>query len=335
MAIPGSEVRKVRMNRCKSLMIAVVLALAAAPAGAQVPPASAPAGLADPDAALVEELVVTARLPGPAWWRVSDGDSTVYVLGAPSLAPKRQQWDRLQFERRLEGAKLVILPLSTLKVTLAGAPGAALSYLRLKSGKPFEARLSGTERARFVAARTRVGMPADHYKTSHPLAAGLILIGDYREKENLTTTDPSKLIKLLAGQAKVKVLQRSYDVGPLLRAVAKTSEAAGEACLDEVMDEVEAGPGRTRAASRAWAEGDVAGALNAERSYERCIAVTPGAAAFDARVKADMAKDIETALKTPGHAIAVAPLRTLLSQGGVLDRLRSKGYEIKTPGDLE
>lgn len=334
MAIPGGKVRKVRMNRFKSLLVASVLALSA-PAAAQVPLTPAPDVLADPDATLVEELVVTARLPGPAWWRVSDGDSTVYVLGAPSLAPKRQQWDRLQFERRLQGANLVILPLSTLKVTLTGAPGAAFSYLKLKSGKPFEERLDGAERARFVAARTKLGMPADHYKTSHPLAAGLILVGDYRDKENLTTTDPSKLIKLLAGQAKVKVLQRSYDVSPLLRAVTKTSQAAGAACLNEVLSEVEAGPGRTLAASRAWAGGDVAGALDAERSYERCIAATSGAVAFDARIKADLAKDIETALKTPGHAIAVVPLRTLLSQGGVLDRLRAQGYEIKTPGDVE
>ena len=37
----------------------------------------------------------------------------------------------------------------------------------------------------------------------------------------------------------------------------------------------------------------------------------------------------------PGHAIAVVPLRTLLSQGGVLDRLRAQGYEIGTPGDVE
>ena len=54
---------------------------------------------------------------------------------------------------------------------------------------------------------------------------------------------------------------------------------------------------------------------------------------FDARVKSDLTKDIEAALKVPGHTIAVAPLRTLLAQGGVLDQLRAKGYEVKTPGD--
>ncbi len=199
--------------------------------------------------------------------------------------------------------------------------------------KPFEDSLDPALRERFAAVRTKLGQPADHYKTKHPLAAALILTDDYREKEGLTTADPTKLIKLLAERGGVKVVQRTYDLGPLLGAVIRTSKAAGAACLDEVMGEIEAGPGRTLAASRAWAQGDVVGALGAERSYERCIAVTPGAQAFDTRVKGDLTKDIEAALKVPGHAIAVAPLRTLLAQGGVLDQLRAKGYEVKTPGD--
>jgi uncharacterized protein YbaP (TraB family) len=321
------------MTRFTIPVLLAALALAW-PAGAQVGlnPAKAP-DPNDPDAVLVEELVVTARLPGPAWWRVSDADTTVYVLGAPSVAPKHQQWDQIQFQRRLEGANLVILPFNGLKVKLMGAPGALFSYLRLKSGRPFEDSLDPATRARFAAARTKLGQPAERYKTTHPLAAGLMLTNDYRDKEGLTTTDPTKLIKYLAQRKKVRIVQRSYDLGPLLGAVSRTSQAAGRTCLDEVLHEVEAGPGGTLAASRAWASGDVAGALNAERSYERCIAVTPGALAFDSRVKADLAADIETALKTPGHAIAVAPLRTLIAQGGVLDRLRAKGYTVKTPGE--
>lgn len=338
MAIPGGSLEGDFVKRVLGRALAAALFASAAPAPlvAQVPltpSAQLPAGAVDPNETLVEELVVTARLPGPAWWRVSDGDSTVYVLGAPTVAPKRQQWDQLQFNRRLEGANAVILPFTGLKVKLAGAPGAAISYLRLKSSNPFEDSLDPAQRERFASVRTKLGQPADHYKTNHPLAAALMLTDDYREKEGLTTADPTKLIKLLAQRSGVKIVQHSYDLGPLLGAVTRTSKAAGSACLDEVMGEIEAGPGRTLAASRAWAVGDVGGALGAERSYERCIAVTPGALTFDARVKRDLTNDIEAALKTPGHAIAVAPLRTLLAQGGVLDQLRAKGYEVKTPGD--
>ncbi len=49
----------------------------------------------------------------------------------------------------------------------------------------------------------------------------------------------------------------------------------------------------------------------------------------------DQVTAIEAALKTPGHAIAVVPLRPLLSQGGVLDRLRAAGFKVTTPGEDE
>lgn len=288
----------------------------------------------DPDAALVEELVVTARYPGPAFWRVSRGEARVWVLGVPSLAPKRQAWDRQLFERYLAASDQVILPFNGLKVRLAGSPGAAVSYLRLRSLRPFEAGLAPAAQARFAAARGRLEQPAGRYAVSHPLAAGLMLHNDWMEANDLTTTDPAKLVRLLAGQQGKAVVQRKYDLGPLLGALARTPRASGEACLAAVLDEVEAGPEAIRAASRAWARGDVAGALAAERTWERCIAAAPGAGAFDDRVKADLASDIRKALARPGATLAIVPLRPLLSEGGVLDRLRREGLTVETPADI-
>jgi uncharacterized protein YbaP (TraB family) len=309
------------------------LALAAAPAWSQTAQTAARPDPNDPDAVLVEELVVTARLPGPAWWTVSNGTTTVYVLGAPSLAPKRMTWDRTIFDKRLNGASMVILPFQDVKVSVVGAFGAAFNFLRLKGGGPFEATLDPGARARFAAVRGRLGEPADHYNTRNPLAAGLILATDYREKTALTTSDPTKLIKVLAAHARVPVSQKSYDLGPLMGAIIRTPPAAGRACFDEVLAQAEAGPEITQSAAKAWATGDVRGALGNERTYERCIALVPGAQTFDARTKADQVAQIEQALKKPGHAIAVVPLRPLLAEGGVLDQLRAKGYTVTTPGE--
>ncbi|MDZ4318079.1 MAG: hypothetical protein U1A07_04450, partial [Phenylobacterium sp.] len=135
------------------------LLLLATPVGAV---AQAPPGLpADPDTVLVEELVVTAREIGPAWWRVSDADSTVYVMGVPSVIPKGSGWDPSVLERRLEGANLVILPFNNASVNLLTAPGAVVSLVRLRSSASFEETLEGPLKARFVAARTRAGQEAD------------------------------------------------------------------------------------------------------------------------------------------------------------------------------
>lgn len=325
--------RRFRGSARHRLGVAALAAAVAWPALAQTPPPPASPAPYDPDAVLVEELVVVGNLPGPAWWTVSNASSTVYVLGSPTLAPKRMTWDRGVFERRLAGANEVIVPFQDVRVTFTGALGAAFNFMRLRSSTPFEATLDAATRARFVAARTKLGQPASHYGTKNPLAAGLRLATDYRDKNALTNADPTKLIKLLARQAHVPVLQRSYDLGPLMGAMIRTPEAAGRGCFNEVLAQVEAGPGVTLEAARAWARADVRGALANERTYERCIALVPGAQAFDTRVKADEVADIERALQRPGHAIAVVPLRPLLAQGGVLDQLRAKGFAVKTPGE--
>jgi uncharacterized protein YbaP (TraB family) len=324
-------------RRFRSLALGVLVAALGWPVLAQegVPLTPARPDPNDPDAVIVEELVVTAKLPGPAWWTVSTANSKVYVLGAPSLAPKRMQWDRTIFDRRLAGANEVIVPFQDVKVTFAGALGAAFNFMRLKSGGPFENTLDAGARARFVAEREKLGQAASHYGTKNPLAAGLVLANDYRDKNALTTSDPTKLIKLLAKQARVPVRQRSYNIGPLMGAIIRTPQEAGRGCFDAVLAQAEAGPGLTHQAARAWAAGDVRGALENERTYERCINLVPGAQKFDAQTKADTVADIEAALRKPGHAIAVVPLRPLLAQNGVLDQLRAKGFTVTTPGEEE
>lgn len=314
------------LNRLAS--VAAVALLAALPVSAQVSPTPV-----DPDATLVEELVVRGRLPGPAWWRVSDGDTMVYVLGVPSLAPKRMEWDRAIFERRLEGANVVILPFVNVRAKVGGSVGTAFNLLRLKSGGPFEQRLDPATRDRFVAVRTRLGRDAKHYGTNNPLAAGVQLAIDYRDRSSLTNMDPAKLVRLLARQRGVKVVEKSYDLGPQLGGILRTPASVGRLCFDEVLAQAEAGPGVTHAAARAWAEGDVAGALQNERTYERCLTVIAGGRSYDERTKADEAAAIANALKTPGHAIALVPLRPLLAQNGVLERLRAQGFTVKTPGE--
>jgi len=77
-------------------MRAIVMGLALAAAIGSLANAQA---IDDPEANVVDALVISARQPGPAWWRVSDGDTTIYILGAPQSLPKGMAWDRSVLER--------------------------------------------------------------------------------------------------------------------------------------------------------------------------------------------------------------------------------------------
>lgn len=74
-----------------------------------------PAGAANSQATsdvsdLVSPLDVQALTPGPAWWRVSNGASTVWILGVPAQIPPTGKWDTSILQRRLGGAGQFLMP---------------------------------------------------------------------------------------------------------------------------------------------------------------------------------------------------------------------------------
>jgi hypothetical protein len=71
--------------------------------------------------------------------------------------------------------------------------------------------------------------------------------------------------------------------------------------------------------------------VSADRGYQRCLASTPWIARQLQRRPDDAVGAITSALKKPGKAVAVIELRSLLTQDGVLDRLRGKGFTVVAP----
>lgn len=307
----------------------VMTAVLAGPAAAQ-----APAPLADPEGTLVEELVVNARLPGPAWWRVSDGDTTIYILGTPSALPKGQAWDRSIVERRLTGAFALITP-PMAQAGLRDAPALIGMMNRMRSKTPLAQALPPALTARFTATLAKLGKKPDAYAGWKPLAAGMLLARDFRKSAKLDFDQPDQAIRRMAKKKKVRITPAAtYKATPAARAIVRDhTEAAGLACLEVALDEVEAGAGRLRAAGKAWAEGEVRTSMSGVRGYERCAAQLPGAADLNRQALADQTEAIARALKTPGHAVAIMGVRPLVAEDGVLARLRARGFTVKTPGD--
>lgn len=307
----------------------VMTATIAAPVAAQ-----SPAPLPDPEETLLEELVVNAKLPGPAWWRVSDADTTIYILGTPSALPRGQAWDRSIVERRLTGAFALITPPQA-QAGLRDAPAAIGLMNRMRSKTPLAQTLPPALNARFTATLTKLGKKPDAYAGWKPLAAGMLLARDFRKAARLDFDQPDRAIRQMAKKKKVRITPAAtYKAMPTAKAIVREhTEAAGLACLEVALDEVEAGSGRLRAAGQAWADGEVRTSMSGVRGYERCAAQLPGAADLNRKALSDQTEAIARALKTPGHAVAIMGVRPLVSEDGVLQRLRARGYTVKTPGD--
>jgi len=293
---------------------------------------AAPLPEADPEGVVVSELVVQAKTVGPAWWRVSSGASTVWVMGAPSGVPRGVKWNNALLAARLTGARRLIVP-PAYGVGLGDVFGAIALRGKLKTRAPIEASLPADLRARYLADSATLHQAPERYDRWKPAVAGLIMLGDFRKHAGIDENQPLAAAHGLAGRKGVRVTPAAaYKAMPFLKTLAgDLTDAVNLACLSDSLQEIEAGSARVQAASQAWARGDVRGALTAERGFERCLASFPE---FNAQVRqtmADEAAAISRDLQTPGVSVAVIPLRSLVARDGVLSQLAARGYEVHTP----
>jgi hypothetical protein len=59
----------------------------------------------------------------------------------------------------------------------------------------------------------------------------------------------------------------------------------------------------------------------------------PGVADLKRQLVDDEVQALTDLLKTPGHAVAYFPLRALVAENGVLDKLRARGITVRTPAE--
>jgi uncharacterized protein YbaP (TraB family) len=323
------------MRKIVSGFVALALLLAAAGAPAQSPE---PSPRDDPNAALVDELVVNAREAGPAWWRVSKGDATVFILGLPVAAPDNTAFDDTLLRLRLDGANRLILP-----------PSPEVSWLRLagfwlgvgrafKQSPPLLQSLPPALAERLRLALAKRGDKPNSMDTLKPAFAGLMLAdSDSSGKAVFISNELQLRVAKLARSSAIKVKPRivktgGYDALQELKALATLPADAQLACLDDGLRSVESGEGGAAAVAAKWAKGQVRDLVSADRGIEACLSGSPLAAADIRRGMAASTVAIVDALGKPGLSVALVDLRPLLARDGVLDRLRRDGYEVHTPG---
>ena len=314
----------------RARFLGLVLAMVAA-----LPASAAPPAVEDPEATVVQELVVRAAVSGPAWWTVEKGGSVVHVLGLPDEPfPKGQRWDQAGLKRRLEGASVLIVPVVA-TAGLGDIPTFFRWRSRLKSKTPLEQALPAPLAARFAAARMRFGKPASRYASWDPIVAGSVLMNDFYDAARTARNEPLSAIKGLARRQGVPVRPAAkFRVVALLDpAIRNLTPEISQACLGEALDEVDAGSGVLTGAGGAWAKGDVAGVLAGPRGFASCLLLIQGGAVFWRQTMAEAADAVAAALQKPGHSVAVFQMRSLLAKDGVLERLKARGFKVSGGGN--
>ncbi|CAN5291891.1 TraB/GumN family protein [soil metagenome] len=324
------------MRPLSALIGGAILALATA-THAQTPAPQGELPSQDPGSAVVSELLVVARPPGPALWLVEKGGAKLYVVGSAPPLPHQLKWDSPRLNRALDEASLVLVPpeasvgpLQITKFVLTGGSGVRQPML----GKRLEDRLPADLRARFVSARERAQRTAVPYKDWKPAVAGFILLSDFRQAAGISEAKPVSTIERLAKAKGVKIKAMSqYRLGPVLSSAGKLSDEANLACLADALTELEYDGSHNTTIGSDWAVGDLASvrARYSTSAAQRCLLRTPGGAGLLNQQIAESAQALTEALQRPGVTVAVVDLAFLLPANGVLDRLRAAGATVTSP----
>ncbi|MDC7683155.1 TraB/GumN family protein [Asticcacaulis sp. BYS171W] len=280
----------------------------------------------------ITEVTVTARLPGPALWKVKKGESEVYILGAMPVMTKRIPWNSNRVER--------VIGLSNVLLTAPEAKGGIIGITKLQlnkglpMGKTLDQVLPPALITRFNAVAAAHGLDATKYRKSAPLWAVAALRQDVYDKVGIATRDPEKTLLRFAKDKKLKTKPvGSFSVAKAIGRVDAFTTAQENACVAATLDEIEFATAHSRAATEAWAIGDLKTVqrLSPDSAMLACLEGAPNTSAMLGKTVTQTVESIDTALKTPGKSLIVLPLSALLVKGGALQQLEAQGAVITTP----
>lgn len=321
----------------QSWVIATVfLLLSALSSAAQTAAPLPPSAPADPSiSAVVQELEVVGRPPGPALWKVQRGAATVVILGAVVPLPHMLNWDTVRVERALNGADLVLLPPQG-RVGLFDAVNILFHAgdAHLPHGQSLYDVIPSGDRARFDNLRLQAKTDLKRYASLKPALAGVLLLSDFRKAAGLSEAKPASTIEKLARahNVDVKTVGR-LKLPALYHAVTHMTPDQDRRCLEAALSDTEREAQHGQAVAKAWADGD----LNTVRALYRgalideCVLAVPSLQAALDRGINDGVAAVNTVLSKPGKALVVVDLSLLLRPNGMLDQLRAEGASVSTP----
>ena len=265
----------------------------------------------------------------PSWWHITSGQSDVWIIGTPNLAPKGFGWDSHVVDQRLKGASaLIVEPQSKGNMRMLGDLLGAASALH--SAQPLESTLPPGLRQQFQAIRTAIGQGPGKYASWKPTAAGVFLTQDFLKAQNLATGEAMQTVRHMARSNGVhEQPSGSYEGIPVITAAEQLSTAGQQACLGAALHDIEQSPARLRMAQD-WARG-VIRPNPTDPADQACFNAMPQLKILNDRLIGQEAQAVADALKRPGHAIAVFDLGATVMPGGVLDRLRARGLSVSAP----
>ena len=305
-----------------------------ASAGARTPELQTPEPQTpEPQAAELDEIVVLARRSGAPMWTVTRGDTTLILVGAITGIPRDLAWRPDDLEAAAARSDQILTPQEgrasfsdVLRViwrirTIARMPNGQTSADYLTPD--WQGRLET------VMADER----NEDWRNKSLLILGFDLMQDkagYAARRG--GDDAVDVIRRAARRARVSVRPVGTVRGDeLIDSLITAPQSAHVSCVQAAIAAAEQGPEAARERAEDWRALRVADVVASpiDRALNECWPW--GDPEIAPQLRQQWAAAIETAMISPGVTMGVAPIRLLADEGGVLDGLKARGFEVVGP----
>jgi len=306
------------------LSVLALLSVGAFPVQAQTP---------DPEVSTLDDVVVLARRSGAPMWTVTKGDSTLILVGAITGIPRDLAWRPDDLEAAAARSDQILFPQEgRASVTdLLRVIWRARTIGLLPEGRTTADYLTPEYQARLEAIMA--GERNQDWRGQSLLFVGFDLMQDKagysRRRDGVSATD---VIRRAAREARVPVRPVGTVRGDeLIESLITAPQSAHVPCVEAAIAAAEQGPDAARERAEDWRALRVADVVASpiDRALNQCWPW--GDPEIAPQLRQQWAAAIETSLVLPGVTMGVAPIRLLAEEGGVLDALEARGFDVVGP----
>ena len=338
------------------MLLSTAFFLVAAQSWAAEPRGIAPEPGGEPDARVLDAVVVSGTQPGPGLWRVSREGNEFWILGTLSPLPRRMRWAAGEVEATIARSGEVVLPPEAELDWKGGALRgvflipAALGARNNPDDQTLAEVLPEADYARWMPLKARYIGRSRAVEKRRPLFAAWKLYEEALESAGLGVRVPvAKVVKRAAKRHDVPLTRPEVRIvldkpGATLRDFARTPLDDLE-CFRRTLAHVESDLGILKLRANAWATGDLellrsVPVTDATRAclgavFEMGVAQRSGLDKLEERLRAKWLEAVEAALARHPTSFGMLSIGLLLREDGWLAALRERGYAVETPWERE
>lgn len=283
-----------------------------------------------PDVATVDEIVVVARRAGLPMWTVETATGSVILVGSVAGVPRDYAWRPEALEAATARAQRILYPIEG-RASLTDVMR-VIWRIRTLSRLPKDATIADYASSELMARleRLHAGDRSQAWRTQTPTVQSFDLLktaGSTRRERAVEQVVRAAARTAGVSGAPVGIIRGDEMIDNLLQAPPETYLP----CLDAAARAAEAGPDGAARRLDDWSRLRVQAVLAnpLDQAFDRCWPTgDPGIGPI---LRQRWIEATREALAQPGVTLAVAPLRLLAEEGGVLDRLQADGLEVRGP----